>query len=222
MSEEQIAPVETEGTPADAELSEETSPEEKAAAAEAERKALLDKHAQQGRDLKAEREARVKAERRTAELEEEREKTRYEKMDVDEQAEYRRQKETTEREAPKSQNLTNEKDLLLVLAETDDPKITKALSSLYYRSEARGKFPDKDTVLAFVEGLTPETEEEDEPKKKDPPKVTASRGTRTVEPSVDEEVKAIEASLKKKDGKFQYGDLLVARQKRDALARATK
>ncbi len=174
-------------------------------------KQLLDKHAQLGREAKAASEARVKAEARVAELEAEREKTRYEQMSDEQKAQYRREQEVVRAEQPKTQNLRNEKDLLRVIAETDDPKITKALSSLYWRSEARGKFPDKEDVLAFVDGLIPDEDEaeEEEPKaEKKPPKVTAVAGTRGKEPTADDLVKAAEASVKAKDGKFSYGELL--------------
>lgn len=203
---------------ADSTDSEET-PLEEQADAEAERKSLLDKHAQQGRELKAEREARVKAEQKAEKLEKEREESQYEKMDEDQKAEYRKRKEYEGAQAPVVANLTNERFLLRTIAETEDPKITKALSALYWRSEDRGRFPDKETVEAFVEGLTPDDEEPDEePKKsaKAPPKVTPTRGTRTIEVTAADEVKAIEQSLKVKDGKFSYGDLLAARSRAKA------
>lgn len=171
-------------------------------------KALLDSHAQQGRELKAAIDARVKAEARAAEYEAEREKARYESMNEDEKDSYRRQKDSEAKEAPKTQNLKNEKDLLRVIAETDDPKITKALSALYWRSEERGKFPDKDTVEALVEGLIPDEEEAEEPVEKAPPKVTAVAGTRGATPSLADELKAAEKSVQLKDGKYTYGEVL--------------
>lgn len=188
-------------------------------------KQLADAHAQQGRELKAAREAVSKAEQKASELEAEREQARYERMNEEQKAEYRRTQEVKSLEAPKTANLRNEKDLLRIIASTDDPKITKALSKLYYRSEERGKFPDKDDVEALIEGLQSDDDEETETKteEKKPPKVTAVGGTRAKEPTADEEVAAISASLKAKDGKFVYGDLLVARQRRDAQrAQASK
>jgi hypothetical protein len=183
-------------------------------------KQLLDSHAQLGRDLKAAREAASKAEARAAEVEAERERVRYEhEMNDDEKAEYRKRKEYEKTEAPKTRNLANERNLLKIIAETDDPKITKALSRLYYSSEERGRFPDKEDVLAFVDGLTPDDEEvtKVEPvQEKEPPKVTAVGGTRAITVSIDDEVKLAEASVKAKDGKFSYGELLGLRARRDA------
>src|SRR5207249_142372 len=65
-------------------------------------KQLLDDHAQLGREAKAEREARVKAEARAAELEAERDKLAYEQMSDDKKAEYRQEKERQSKEAPKT------------------------------------------------------------------------------------------------------------------------
>jgi len=187
-------------------------------------KQLLDKHAQLGREAKAEREARVKAESRLAELEAEREKTRYESMNEEQKAEYRKSKEVETKTSSETQNLRNEKDLLRTIAESEDPKITKVLSALYWRSEEKGKFPDKDTIQSLIDGLTPgddEEQTEEKPAEKKPPKVTAVAGTRAKEPSIDEEIDMISKSVKAKDGKFTYGDLLAARQRKNAAQAAS-
>lgn len=207
----------------DAAASEKTAPDTQADD-EVQRKALLDKHAQLGRELKAANEAKVKAEERSAALEAEREQTRYESMNDEQKADFRRSQAVLAKEAPKTENLKNEKDLLKIIASTDDPKITKALSALYHRSEERNRFPDKETVEAFVEGLTPDEEEPEEPAtEKQPVKVTATAGTKQVTVSIDDEVKAAEDSVKKKDGKYTYGELLGLRQQRDrAKAAASK
>lgn len=188
-------------------------------------KQLADSHAQQGRDLKAAREAASKAEQRASELEAEREQARYEQMNDEQKAEFRRVQAVQSKEAPKTEQLRNEKDFLRIIATNDDPKITKVLSALYYKSEQRGRFPDKEQVEALIEGLQSDDEEETEEtaEEKKPPKVTAVGGTRVKEPTADEEVAAITASLQKKDGKFVYADLLVARQRANAQkAQASK
>lgn len=184
-------------------------------------KQLLDKHAQLGREAKKAEDARVKAESELAVLRAEREKTRFESMNEDQKDQYRR--EQAAQDAPKAEATRNERDLLRIIAETDNPKITKVLSSLYYRSEEKGSFPDKNTVLAIVDGLTSDDADEQEEEKpaKKPPKVTAVAGTRAKEPTIDEEIDMISKSVKAKDGKFTYGDLLAARQKRNAAVAAT-
>lgn len=203
-------------------LSEKTAPVEETDE-EIKHKQLLDTHAQQGRELKAERSRAEKAETRAKQLEAEREESQYEKMNEDQKTEYRRSREILAKETPARENLKNENALLKTIAQTDDPKIAKALSRLYWNSEEKGKFPDKDAVESVVAGLTPDEDDEVEPvKTKGLPNVTATRGTRVVEPSLDEEVKAAEASVKAKDNKYSYGDLLGLRQRRDALARQAR
>ena len=203
-------------------LSVEIAPEEDTDE-EKKHKQLLDTHAQQGRELKAERLRADRAETKTKQLEAEREESQYEKMNEDEKTEYRRSREILAKETPAKENLKNENALLRAIAQTDDPKIAKALSRLYWNSDEKGKFPDKDSVDSVVAGLTPDEDDEVEPAKtKSLPNVTANRGTRVIESSLEEEVKAAEASVKAKDGKFTYGDLLGLRQRRDALARQAR
>jgi hypothetical protein len=185
-------------------------------------KQLLDDHSQQGRELKAERLRASSAVAKAAQFERENEEARYGLMNEEDKTKYRQERAAVAKDAPKVAQTTNERDLLRILAQTEDPKITKALSALYWRAEERSSFPDKEQVLAIVEGLTPDDEEEPEakPKTKGPPAVTAVRGTRATEPSADEEVTAAEKSLRAKDGKFTYGELLGLRAARDATKRA--
>lgn len=131
-----------------------------------------------------------------------------------EKDEYRRRLERDKKESPQIARLTNENSLLRAISEEENSVVKKALRGIYAKAEKTGKFPDPETVQALRESLLPEDDEspEEETQRKAPPKVNATRGTRSITASPEEELKAARESVKKRDGRYTAGDLLVLEQ----------
>jgi hypothetical protein len=180
-------------------------------------KAANDKLAERGRELKAERE-RAKALEAQLEAEREaREKLWYTHPETPEEEKqaFRSRREQAAKDAPKIASLQNRIALSDAIADEDNPVVRSALKAMRVKAEASGKYPDADMITSIRESLTPSVEAEERTEEKAPPGVSAVRGTRaSAGPSIDDQIKAVEDSIRKHDGKFQYGDLLALRQQK--------
>lgn len=192
-----------------------------------ERKLLADKLAIAGRELKSAREAAAKAEANATEEKAKREELWYKHAATeDEKADYRKSREADVRDGSKLASLLNRASLLEAIADEDNPQTLRALKALKARSDISKKYPDSDTVAALRESFVIDDNDEGKGTELDsekvPVAVTASRGTQGVQPSLDDQVKEAEQSVKAKDGRFSYGNLLGLRQQAQMAKDAAK
>ncbi len=186
--------------------------------AEEQLKAANDKLAVAGRETKAERTRREALEAEVEQLRTEKDKLWFTHPDTPEEQkdEFRRRREAEAKDAPKLAQANNRIVLAEAIADEENPTIRKALKFLQTKAKESGKYPDSSTIAALRESLAPDegasgsgkqTEEET------PVGVSSSRGTQSVSgPTIDEQIKVVEESVRKRDGKYTYADLLGLRQ----------
>jgi hypothetical protein len=191
---------------------------------EAQRKQLSDTLAQRGRELKQARDDAAQAKAQLAEERAKREQMWYEhEATQEEKDDFRKRRESEAKDSSKVAQLTNKASLLEAIAEEDNPTALKALRALKAKSDKSGKYPDADSISALRESFVSDDEETEEPTpsaEKTPVAVKATPGTRQVMPSIDEQISTAEKSVRLKDGKFTYGDLLALRGQKTALDKA--
>lgn len=193
---------------ADADRKQQPSPEEQL-------KVANDKLAAAGRETKKERDARVALEAEVATLREKTDKLWFSHPDTPEAEKdaYRKSRETEAKDAPKLAQANNRIALAEAIADEEDPTIRKALKALKTASEGAKVYPDASVIAAIRESLTPEGGTKIQTQEDALPNVSSSRGTQSSGgPSLDDQIKIVEASVRSRDGKYSYGDLLALRQ----------
>lgn len=188
-------------------------------------KAENDRRAEQGRELKAQKARADAAEGKLAEEREKREKLWYSHPDTpqEEKDAWRRSREQEQKTAPAIAQANARAALADAIADEDNPQVRKALKAIRANAEATKVYPDPSVIAALRVSLTPEGEGTEQPSEKTPPNVTASRGTRAAAgPSIEDEIKTAEESVRKKDGNYSYGNLLALRQKQQMETRAAQ
>ncbi len=179
----------------------------------------------QGRKLKAAEEARKAAEGALETEKSERQRLWLEHEATEAQkAEARAERERKSKEAPEVTRLINELVLVKAIAVEEDPLVKTALSKLYKKASDTGRYPDPAAIEALRESLTEsqvkdEGDKKQEPKKKELPDIKASRGTRSSNPTIDEQIAEVKQSIQKRDGRFEVADLLPLMQEKQRVAR---
>jgi hypothetical protein len=202
----------------------ETDSQQQAPDLEAERKQLSDRLAQQGRELKAARDEKDRLQSELSTAKAERERIWYEKeASPEEKVQYVKDRDTRQKEAPKIAMLENRSALAEAIADETDPAIRKALQAFKSKGKETGKYPDAEFVASLRESLRKDDSGAENlgnvETEKPLPRVSAVRGTRGVEPSIDDQIAVAEKSVKAKDGRFTYGDVLNLRFQKSQQSR---
>lgn len=180
-------------------------------------KKLNDTLAERGRELKAERTRAAKLESDLAEAKAKNEELWYKHPDTPEEAKaaFRAERERAAKEGPKVQQLQNRATISEAIADEENPAVRAALKSLRSKAEASGRYPDADTIAAIRESLTPGDGDGAKVDDETPPNVSASRTTRSAAgPSIDEQIKEVEAAIKAGKTSYERSGLLGLRQKK--------